>query len=339
MGAAAPPGRVERSDELLRLGRLRPQARGLLRERPRVLRTAAGREHRAEEVVRLVVVRALREGVPKGPLGPVRVAGEEQRPAVVRAQRRQLRVLLERAREALDGLGVVTGHERGRAEEVLGLGRVAVPHQGLDEPLAFLHLAVPHEGHAQHVRDRAVVGPGGGERPQQLLDGGGLAELQPAVGQEQGRAHVVRLLRVQGLQLFGRARQVGRLVVREGEVVADATVGRRDGERGAIGLDRLLVAAERRERRTEVRPRLGRGPEAQALAVRRDRALEVAGLVQGERPGEQRRAHPRPEGRRRRPPRPAAPPRGARGRTRALRALPTGSCPDAGCARRTTARW
>ena len=165
----------------------------------------------------------------------------------------------------------------------------------------------------------------------------------PSCSRQSARSRVARMssgcCACRASQLLRRARQVGRLVVREREVVADAAVGRRDRERAAIGLDRLLVAAERRERRAEVRPRLGRGPEAQALAVRRDRALEVAGLVQGDGAGERgaRVLGRRGGGDDRHAQR--APPRGARGRTRALRALPTGSCPDAGCARRTTGRW
>ena len=131
----------------------------------------------------------------------------------------------------------------------------------------------------------AVVGPGGGERPEQRLDRGRLAELQPAVGEEQDRAHVPRLLRVQRLELLRRARQVRGLVVREREVVADATVLRRHPKGAAVRLDRLLVAAERGEGRSEVRPGLDAGREREALAVRGHGTLEFAGLVEGERPG------------------------------------------------------
>ena len=91
---------------------------------------------------------------------------------------------------------------------------------------------------------------------------------------------------MQGLELLRRVLEVRRLVVREREVVADAPVPWRHPEGAAVRLDRLLVPAERRERRAQVRARLGRGPEAQALAVGRDRALEVAGLVQGDGAGE-----------------------------------------------------
>ena len=180
--------------------------------------------------------------------------------------------------------------------QVLRLRRVAVAHQCLDELLALLHLPAPHERHPEEVRHGAVVGPLGGERPQQRLDGGRLAELQPAVGEEQGRPQVPGLLRVQRLELLRGPRQVRGLVVGEGEVVADAPVRGRHPESPSIRVDGLPVAAQRGEGRPEVRPALDARRQGEALAVGGHGPLEVARLVQGDGASERSARVPRGSG-------------------------------------------
>jgi hypothetical protein len=187
----------------------------------------------------------------------------------------------------VDRLRVVLRHEGGRAQQVLGLGRVAGLQQAVDPPPPFGCVAAANGGHRQQVLQRAVAAVRRLEGLQQRHDRVVLAHLEPAVGQQQRRSQLAGLGGVQGLELRRRTREVGGLVVREREVGADAGVPRLCGQRLAIGGDRLLVAAERRQRGAQVREHLRVARAGgERLAVGAYRSLEIAGLVQRHGAGE-----------------------------------------------------
>ena len=231
----------------------------------------------------VVVVGVVSQRLLEGPHRRLGVAGEQERPAVVRPQRGQLGVQLQGPPELLEGLGHVAGGKRHRAEHVVGLRRVPALQEPVHEGLALLDLAVAGQRHAEQVEDRTVVGVRRGHRPQQRFHRVELAESEPAVRQEKGDPQVLGRRRAERLQLLRSPGQGARLVVGQGQVVADAGVGHR-GQGLLVLLDGLLVPTQSGQGGPEVRPRRRVAPlHREGLPVGRHRRLEVPRLMQGHR--------------------------------------------------------
>ena len=171
----------------------------------------------------------------------------------------------------------------------MGLGRAVAEH-AIDRGLRLGGAALGEERHAEQVRHRALRRGAGRQRLQDLDHAGVLAEAEAAVGEEERRRLVLRLRREDLLRLGRRLRQAPGLVEGQGQVAPDRDVAAVRGERPVVLHDRVVVAAEARVGRPEVRAEHGAvGPEREDPLVEGHRALEVALLVKGDRAGEEGR--------------------------------------------------
>ncbi|MFN8094664.1 MAG: hypothetical protein U0599_21020 [Vicinamibacteria bacterium] len=255
----------------------------------------------AEVEVRLEVVGVDRElGLERlARPGPVAALVVHQALAVQEVRERQLRARVEGAadeRLRLRAVRVAQVHHR---EEHLRFRRVVAQH-AVDRGLRVAHPPLRYEGHPEQVRHRAVLRRAAGERLQQVDDPLRLAQAEQAVGEEEARRLVLRLREGHRLGLAGRVLHAAGLVEGEGEVAADRDVGAVLLEGAPVLVDRVVVAAEGRVRRAEVRAQ-GRVVEAggERLLVGRRRAGDVALLLQPHGLGEERGGIGRGEGRRR----------------------------------------
>jgi hypothetical protein len=222
-----------------------------------------------------------------GELGPKgRDRGREVVPLLVHealavegVDERHLRVPLEGPPDLRQRLlAFAVPHVHHREEDVRLRGVVA--QDPVDGGLRLGRAALGEERHPQQVRHCAVRGAGPGERLQDLDDTRVLAEPEAAVGEEERRRLVARLRGEHLLGLARRLRQAAGLVEREGQVPADRDVGTVRGERPLVLDHGLLVAAEARVGRAQVRAEDGAvRPHPEHLLVESHCALDVSALL------------------------------------------------------------
>ena len=259
----------------------RPQGERLLHVRAGLVVLRVLAQEQAEEQVRVEVVRVDRELAAQRLHGPRRVAHLHEHLAQGGVRGRQGRVQLEGAAQLLLG-GEVVGRFAARdREDEVGLRRVALPEDAVEDTLAALRLAVAHEGGPDHVQDGLVLGVPLEERVEDRDHPLPVAELQLAVGEEQRGGRVVGLLLQDRLELRRRVVDPARLVEGDRQVVAHRHRVGTHREGLAVLLDGFLEPPELRVDDPQVRPCLpALRRELQEAAVLRSGGLELPLLLQ-----------------------------------------------------------
>ena len=172
-------------------------------------------------------------------------------------------------------------HFRG-AEQQVRFGGFAFAQDAVHQQLAARRLIVADESRAEQVDEGLVVGRFLFQGREQLDDLFVLAQAQVAIGQQEDRLPVGRLL-LDGFRQFlrGGGDLGGLVIVPERQVHADGEVSRFEVQRLPVLDDGVFVLAGFGERRAQV----GAGHDAlgrlfQVGAIFGDGARNVAGLVQ-----------------------------------------------------------
>jgi hypothetical protein len=203
-------------------------------------------------------------------------------------RRRQLRVHLDRRLQLGLRVAIVLLAKVGHPHQQVALGGLAGAEDAIDVSLPFVRFADVQQRGAEQVRVSHVAAEHRLARLQQRHHLRVLAGLHVAVGEDQVRGLRLGIGREHTLELFRGLAGPRRLVVREREIEANLRIARIDLQRGVVLLDRVVVLAELRVGRAEIRERvraLGRDGERRLVAV--DRAQQIARLVELHRPCEQ----------------------------------------------------
>jgi len=194
---------------------------------------------------------------------------------------RQLGVQGRGLRELVERAGEILRAALGHAQHQVRFRRFAALQDPVDEETALGGVLLLEIGEAEHVGQRQVVLARRLQRRQQLDDRLRLAHPQVAVGLEVAGLDVVGLGGAHRGQLAHRVAVARGLIERDAEIQANLVLLGLDGERGAIGLDGLLVVTHLRQHHAEVRSRRDvRRLRLQYLAIRGGGAFAIAGLLQ-----------------------------------------------------------